>query len=254
VMARHTKAIILAAGRGSRLKAYTETRPKCLLPFGEKTLLQRQLESFAANGISDIRLVRGYLRETINYSGITYYENSDYLNNNILNSLFYAESALHGDVIVSYSDILFAPDVVAAILSSPHEISIAVDTDWRGAYVGRREHPVSEAELVKFDSQRTVARIGKGCHSADASGEFIGMMRLFGEGVAAFRSALHFAHQKYRDRPFQRAASFRTAYLTDLIQEMADNGMPTHCVTVSGAWREIDTPEDYERALAELRL
>jgi choline kinase len=253
-MTRNIKAIILAAGKGSRLNAYTKKRPKCLLPFGSKTLLQRQLESFAANGINDIRLVRGYMGDTINYSGITYYENSDYANNNILNSLFYAESALQDDVIISYSDILFGPDVVAAVLDTPHEISIAVDTDWRGGYVGRREHPVSEAELVKFDSQRAVLQIGKGIDDSDASGEFMGIMRLFGEGIEIFRSALHLAHRKYGDKPFQRAASFRKAYLTDLIQEMTDNGIPTHCVTVIGAWSEIDTPEDYERALVEWRL
>ena len=55
-----TKCLIVAAGLGSRLKGHTENNPKCMLDFGGKTLLQRQLSSYKANGIEDISLIRGY--------------------------------------------------------------------------------------------------------------------------------------------------------------------------------------------------
>ena len=84
---KKTKALIIAAGLGSRLKKHTKELPKCMLDFGGKTLLQRQLNSYK-NGIKDISLIKGYKKEKINYKGIKYFENTDYQNNNILNSIF----------------------------------------------------------------------------------------------------------------------------------------------------------------------
>ena len=86
----NNKALIIAAGLGSRLKKHTENLPKCMLDFGGKTLLQRQLDSYKKCGIKDISLIRGYKKEKINYKGIEYFENTDYKNNNILNLFFNA--------------------------------------------------------------------------------------------------------------------------------------------------------------------
>ena len=83
----NNKALIIAAGLGSRLKKHTENLPKCMLDFGGKTLLQRQLDVYKKCGIKDISLIRGYKKEKINYKGIKYFENTDYRNNNILKYL-----------------------------------------------------------------------------------------------------------------------------------------------------------------------
>jgi len=90
-----TKALIIAAGLGSRLKKHTENLPKCMLDFGGKTLLERQLEVYKKCKITDVSLIRGYKKEKINYKGIKYFENTDFRNNNILNSIFYAEDIEH---------------------------------------------------------------------------------------------------------------------------------------------------------------
>ena len=66
------KALIIAAGLGSRLKKHTKNLPKCMLDFGGKTLLQRQLDAYKKNGIKEISLIRGYKKEKINYKGIKY--------------------------------------------------------------------------------------------------------------------------------------------------------------------------------------
>ena len=107
-----TKCLIVAAGLGSRLKGHTEHNPKCMLDFGGKTLLQRQLSSYKENGIEDISLIRGYKKNKIKYKGIKYFDNNDYKDNNILNSIFYGEEVINGNIIISYSDILFEPFVV----------------------------------------------------------------------------------------------------------------------------------------------
>jgi choline kinase len=249
-MAATPKVIILAAGLGSRLKHYTADRPKCLLPFGSKTLLQHQLDAFAACGLTEIHLVCGYRKEKITHHGITYHENTDFPNNNILNSLFYAETAVNGPVIVSYSDILFEARIVAELLKSENDISILVDTDWRDYYVDRKDHPAAEAEAVIMEHWRVV-QIGKiVAADRDVDGEFIGMMKLTPRGANVITSHFHRAKAEFWNRPFQRAAVFQKAYLTDLLQHMADLGTPIHCVPIARGWKEIDTVEDYEKALA----
>ena len=245
------KAIIIAAGMGSRLKNYTEDLPKCMLDFQGKTLLQRQLDAYGECGINSISVIRGYKKEKINYTGLTYYENTDFENNNILISLFYGEQELSGNIIVSYSDILFEAAVVKRLLESEKDISIVVDIDWQGYYVGRKEHPIEEAEIVIFNANNEVLEIGKILTGKnDVYGEFIGMMKFSARGAEVFKKHFHRAKEIYWDRPFQRAETFQKAYITDLIQEMVGMGVSIHCVIIERGWKEIDTVEDFEKALA----
>ena len=244
------KALIIAAGLGSRLKKHTENLPKCMLDFGGKTLLQRQLESYKQNGIKNISLVRGYKKEKINYKDIKYFENKDYKNNNILNSIFYAEKVINGNIIISYSDILFDKSVVERTLKSDHDISVVVDIDWRGYYVGRKDHPISEAENVIFNSNNEVEKIGKiNTGNQEVHGEFIGMIKLSNRGTEIFKEHFHRLKKIYWNKPFQRAKIFQKAYLTDFIQELVDIGIKVHCVIIESGWKEIDTVEDYKKAL-----
>ena len=249
-----TKALIIAAGLGSRLKKHTENLPKCMLDFGGKTLLQRQIDAYNKNNIKDISLIRGYKKEKINYKGLRYFENKDYKNNNILNSIFYAEKIINGNIIISYSDILFDPIVVQRTIESNHDISVVVDIDWRGYYVGRKDHPISEAENVIFNSNNEVEKIGKiNTGNEDVHGEFIGMIKLSNRGAETFKEHFHRLKKIYWNKPFQRAQIFQKAYLTDFIQELVDIGIKVHCVIIASGWKEIDTVEDYKKALVGFR-
>ncbi len=247
---KKTKALIIAAGLGSRLKKHTENLPKCMLDFGGKTLLQRQLEAYKNSGVENISLIRGYKKEKIKYKGIKYFENTDYRNNNILNSIFYAEKVINGNIIISYSDILFDSSVVQRTLESNHDISVVVDIDWRGYYVGRKDHPISEAENVIFNSNNEVEKIGKiNKGNQEVHGEFIGMIKLSDHGTKIFKENFHRLKKIYWNKPFQRAKVFQKAYLTDFIQELVDIGIKVHCVIIESGWKEIDTVEDYKKAL-----
>jgi len=223
-----------------------------MLEFGDKTLLQRQLEAYQACGITEISVVRGYKKDKIDYEGLKYIENTDYENNNILNSLFYAEEAICGHVFCAYSDILFDAKVVQRVLESPHDISVVVDKDWRGYYDGRRDHPLEEAENIIFDADNKVISAGKIMATKnDVHGEFIGMIKFSPRGANVYKRYFHRSKKLYKGQPFQRAKVFEKAYLTDLIQEMADLGVPIHCVIIEQGWKEIDTIEDYEKALRD---
>lgn len=252
LMSTNYKAIIIAAGLGSRLKELTETHPKCLLKFGNKTLLQHQIDAYKNAGITKLSIVRGYKKECINLKNIKYFDNNDFAHNNVLNSLFYAEEEIIGDVIISYSDILFESSIVSRLMESNHDISIVVDIDWRGYYVNRKDHPIEEAENVIFDANNDVVKIGKiMTNKDDVHGEFIGMLKLSPRGSEIFKR--HFSRSKklYWDKPFQRAKLFQQAYITDLLQEMTDLGVKVHCVIIERGWKEIDTIEDFKKALLE---
>ena len=79
------------------------------------------------------------------------------------------------------------------------------------------------------------------------------MMKLTAAGAEVYKRHFHQAKQEYWGRPFQRSATFEKAYLTDLFQEMTDLGTAVHCVAIKQGWKEIDTVEDYEKAVKALK-
>jgi len=232
------RAIILAAGRGVRLGALGARLPKCLaVVLGGKTLLERQLEVLRSCGIRDICVVRGYRAEAIQEPGVTYVLNPRYAETGSLGSLACAAEQLEGDILVSYSDIWYEPAVVEPLIACAHELAIAVDPQWTDHYLGRTDHPIAEAEQVRFDLQGRAVRIGKiAAGTVEGNGEFIGLMKLSPAGCEMFRRSYH------------QADRLDGASVADLLQEMIDRGIPIHCEMIRGGWGEIDTAQDYRRA------
>lgn len=245
------KAIIIAAGMGNRMHGITADMPKCLLEFNGKPLLQIQMEILRSLGIRDISIIKGYKQEKIDFHGVKYYLNEDYANNNILESLFCAEPEINGDAIIHYCDIIYEKQVAEKLLACPNDISIVVDVNWKANYEDRQAHPLSEAENVDFDDRLMVRKIGKIMDGEKTSvpGEFIGMLKLSGKGADTFKRMYHASRGKYKDRPFQKAKSIKKAYITDMIQELVDNSIPVKCVAIHNGWQEIDTVEDFNKAI-----
>lgn len=242
------KAIIVAAGPSSRLRPLTNEKPKCLLEIGGKTILQRALGALAQNDIEKIVVVRGYQGHLLNYPGITYYENPNFRQNNILRSLFYAEDEMDDDFIFSYSDILYSKSVVEKLVRSQGDIALIVDVNWRQHYVGRDLHPISEAELVKVEKGK-VLRIGKDVVKVDeAHGEFIGLAKFTKSAAQAMRASFHQVAKECPAAPFHHASCLEKAYMTDMLQELINRGAWVQSVDIKGDWMEIDTPQDLEEA------
>lgn len=245
-MNKNFKAVIIAAGMGIRLKPLANNKPKCLLKIGGKTIMERQLETLRLCGITDIVVIRGYKKEKINFPGIKYYENTNYQNNNILNSLFYAQPEMDRAFITSYSDILFDKSVVEKLLEDKNDIAVVVDTDWREYYQGRTKHPASEAENVIIRDGKVV-EIGKHVTAEEAHGEFIGMVKFSEKGAEIFKKEFQRVKNQYWSKPFQKAATFEKAYLTDMLQELIDRGFAVYPVLIQKNWWEIDTDQDLKK-------
>jgi choline kinase len=254
------KAIIVAAGRGRRLGGSTAEIPKCMVRVNGLPILHWQLRAFAAAGIRDIVIVRGYLGERIDAGNfpVRFVDNPQWEHNNILASLMYATGEFSSGFYFSYCDIVYAPSVVtrlAAAARDPAAASLIIDRRWADAYQGRTLHPVAEAELTAVESagpQSRIHQVGKGAvPSAQAVGEFIGLAHFSAAGAAAldqtWQSALGAGGL---DAPFGRAKTLRQAYLTDALNAMAGTGQRLAPVFIDGQWREIDTQQDL--AAAEL--
>lgn len=242
------KAIIVAAGLGSRMKSLTEGRPKCSLPINGLSIFDRQLRAFRAAGIEDISVVVGHSASFFGaYPDVKKYVNEDYRENNILMSLMSASAELESDVIVCYSDIIFGENLPRELLPLKADFTAVTDLDWRENYVGRSDHPESQAEnVVVFDGM--VRAIGKHLNADQSTGEFIGMFALSQDGCEIWKRTFKEVQVEFDRGPFHQAMTFKNAYLTDMIQELVDRGFPIKSHSIRGGWMEIDTAQDYAAA------
>lgn len=251
------KAIIIAGGYGRRLLPLTENTPKCMLPVRGKPMIYYALQHFAACGITDVSIVLGYASEKIKQNmpyPINFFYHDRYPHTNILHGLFEASPKMDGEFICSYADIIYNELVLKELLACNDDIALVVDTDWKKNYIGRSLHPDTEAEKAVCAGNR-ITHIGKYIPIEHATGEFIGMAKFSAKGTQSWKEIFADVQKKYPfTAPFQHAATFERAYLTDLFQELIDRSFPVHAVFIQGGWREIDTYEDYVRAGGDLRI
>ena len=251
------KAVIVAAGRGSRLGPETAAIPKCMVQVAGRPILHRQMSALAAAGADEFVIVRGYLGERIAPSApnTRFVENREWASNNILASLLCAgDEVMRDGFLFSYSDIVFSPAHARAVAESRGDIALVIDRRWRDTYEGRVQHPISEAELastVTTPAGPAVDRVGKlVVPPEEAAGEFTGLARFSASGARALRDLWQEAVTGGLEQPFGRAAHLRQAYLSDALNALAGGGVHIAPVLVDGCWREIDTQEDLERAHA----
>ena len=259
-----TTAVILAAGFEEQLLPLIEDRPKAMLEIKGRSILERQVNLLRAAGISNIAVVRGYKAQAINLPGVRFFENPDYQSKGIAASLFAAEPALSGKVLILYGDILFDRTVLDRLLAGPAEVTLGVDRAWYDLYrtEGRspegaelaitQERPVPSHRFLSSEEPVEIQKIGQRIDKKAATGEFIGLACLSPQGVGWLREAYQASLRFPADQPFHEAPNFSQASLTDLLQEMIDQGRPVKAVEIYKGWLEVDTFEDYRRAWAKL--
>jgi len=241
------KAVIIGAGRGSRLRHLTSDIPKTLVPVLGRPMLDGILEALEFGGFSrkDVVFICGYRAEVIKerYPDLTYVENRDWENNNILLSLLCAREHLTGGFVSTYADIVYRKEIVRDLVASPHAIALGCDTDWRRRYTGRSQHPETDAEKLRAEGERVV-ELSRKIASEAAQGEFIGVMKQTAEGARQFLEAFDAAERAYRGLVFREGRSFEKAYLIDLLQHMIEGGAALHRADMHGGYMEIDTLQD----------
>lgn len=236
------KAIILAAGQGTRLKPLTDAIPKCLVPFKGRPILDHILLSLHQAGISDVTVVTGYRSDAVAARGIPTRHNPDFASTNMVHSLFCAEDLLEGDdVLVVYGDIVFRSGLVQELSRERAPISIAVNTRWRELWQLRMSDPLADAETLKLDAEGNIVELGKkACSYGEIQGQYTGLIRIAHEALPRVRSFYHGLDRKQ----LYDGKNFRNMFMTSFLQEIIDHLMPVKAVLIDGGWVEIDSIED----------
>ncbi|MDD5679948.1 MAG: phosphocholine cytidylyltransferase family protein [Candidatus Omnitrophica bacterium] len=233
------KAIILAAGRGSRLQGFTEDKPKCLNHLGDKTILERQVAVLRSAGIDDIIIVTGYKAEMLKKFGFKTYTNPRWAETNVLRSLLAAAEEFTEPAIVTYSDIFYGRDTVNRLVKENKDAVVVYDLDWRKLWSERFDNPLDDAESFKIGPDNRITEIGKRVKSLDEiEGQYTGLMRFT---PTAFGWIKDFA-VKQKDDALDRTD------MTSLLGSLITSGHPIYGMAIKGGWCEIDTERDLKLA------
>ena len=239
--------VILAAGMAKRLRPLTDTKPKCLLKVGERTLLERTVDAMRQAGITEFLVVTGYRGEMIrefleDYScrtsqsslpsqpSFTFLDNTDYEHNNNIYSLWMACQKVRGcDFLLMDSDILCDPAAVVRI-AQEQTAALAVN-----------RHELGEEEMkVVVDSDNRITEISKTCCPEDAMGESVGIERI----TADYSEAL--AHEL--DQMILQESLINIFY-ERAFERLIPQGHTFKVVDTTHYFSyELDTPEDFQRA------
>ena len=230
--------VILAAGMAKRLRPLTDTKPKCLLEVGGKTLLERTVRAMQQAGISEFVVVTGYRADQIREAlasiaspqNITFLHNADYEHNNNIYSLWMAGEVVRGkDFLLMDSDILCDPAAVVRIAEQT-EPALALN-----------RHECGEEEIkVIVDADNHIVEINKTCNPADAIGESVGIEKM----TADYSTALY----RELDQMILKEGLVDVFY-ERCFERLIPQGYTFRVVdTTSYFSYELDTPEDFQRA------
>ena len=230
------KGLIIAAGRGQRLGHLTDDRPKCLLKVGGRELLDWQVAALTCAAVEPLAVVRGYRGEMLDGYPVTLIDNVLWSSGNMGLSLLCAKHWLWDEGgIISYADILYAPETVRRLKQAPGALAVAYDRNWQALWERRMECPLSDAEQFRLSPDGAVATIGgRAAHLDEIEGQYMGLVKVTATGWRTLVKALEAMP------PFRQAKIDMTALLSLLI----DQGTRIDAVATPAAWMEVDTAED----------
>ena len=233
------RALILSAGKGSRLLPLTAERPKCLLEASGRTLLEWQLDALFDAGIAEMVVVTGFRPDLVEAviaardptrGRVETVFNPFYHVADNLGSVWMARAAMDRDCLLLNGDTLVPPELVDRLLAAPDSpICVAVD-----------EKPEYDADDMKVlhDGERLV-RIDKGLAAGACNAESVGLLRFRGEGRNAFLEAVE---------RIMRTPDGTSHFYLRVIDRLADTGIVAVASIAGIDWAEVDYPADYEAA------
>lgn len=231
------KAIILAAGRGSRMKGLTESNPKCLVEVAGKSLLDRQLIALRGAGITDIAIVTGYKSEMLTFKNITKFYNKRWADTNMVSSLSCAQSWLQEEeCIISYSDIFYDSSAVTSLINSQADIAITYDPNWLAIWGARFEDPLCDAETFRINAKNELLEIGNHPQSIkEVQGQYMGLLKFTPKGWKVVETLRQSLTQDLQDK----------MHMTGTLQKIVESNVSSiEAITYLGQWGEVDSEDD----------
>jgi phosphoenolpyruvate phosphomutase len=239
-------AVVLAASRGAALGSLTDDKPKCMIDVRGQPLLRRQVGMLNNAGVHNITVVRGYRKEAIDLSAIETVDNDRYAETGELYSLNCAREALDGPCLITYGDILYRDYMLHSLLRAEGDIVIVADALWRD---GEQPEDGQARDLVVCDREYstdylvdgpvTLRRAGGDVARDDATGEWIGLLKLSADGAAALSAALE---------AMAGEDGFEQADMLALFNRLIADGQEIRVQYITGQWLDIDDMQDLARA------
>ena len=231
------KAIILAAGVGSRIRPLTDNCPKSLLKINGKTILEMMLSHIQACGINEVVFVLGYLQNQIkDYVKtqfpdliVQFITNEKYEVTNTGYSLMLTKDFIQDSTFIKFdADVVFDINILTSLIASEYDNCLCIDKNIN--------LDAEEIKVIIKDDNRVV-KASKTVNPVDAIGESIGIEKISGETACTLFNELELMmkdeqyHQEYYEAAYER---------------LIEKDVPFHALDISGLkWTEIDTQEDF---------
>lgn len=232
------KGVVLAASRGDGLDALTTNRPKCMIPIGGVPVIEKLVQNLRAEGVRDISIVRGYCPEALSPEGATYYDNPRWHQTGELASLASARTALKGDVVFAYGDLVFKRYILHELMASDAAITLVVDVSRSFLETGRRADRVklSAPPPTTYDEREySLVAISSDLADDETHGEWIGLARASSEGTERLRQALDEILEQPGGEQSDMSALFR---------HLLDRGTEIRVIFIQRDWIDINGVQD----------
>jgi choline kinase len=231
------KAILLSAGKGSRLHPLTNDRPKCLIEFSGKSLLEWQLDALQAAGIAEVAVVTGFREDMVEQvvrsrKGVRTLFNPFFHVADNLGSVWLARQEFDCDTLLLNGDTLISHSLLRRVLESPKApITVTVDE--------KDEYDADDMKVLREGTR--LRRIGKALERGQYNAESIGLLAFRGEGGRLFIEQV--------ETMMRTSEGTRRWYLRAIDAIAAKVDVQT--VSIKGEeWQEVDFPEDLDKAAA----
>ncbi|MDC0961977.1 phosphocholine cytidylyltransferase family protein [Gammaproteobacteria bacterium] len=231
------KAIILAAGVGSRIRPLTDNCPKSLLKINGKTILEMMLSHIKTCGINEVIFVLGYLQDQIkDYVKtqfpdliVQFITNEKYEVTNTGYSLMLTKDFVKNSTFIKFdADVVFDINILKTLIASEYDNCLCIDKNIN--------LDAEEIKVIIKDDNRVV-KASKTVNPLDAIGESIGIEKISGEA----------AHTLFNDLELMmKDEQYHQEYYEAAYERLIEKDVPFYALDISGLrWTEIDTKEDF---------
>jgi L-glutamine-phosphate cytidylyltransferase len=216
-----------------------------------KPLLMHQVDILRAAGLTNITAIGGYLKDQL-YSVVDkVIVNEKFATTNMVESLMCASKTVQRGCVISYGDIVYSKALLEVLLAEDSDITVVVDDNWLEYWETRSDNPLLDAETLKFSVTNDLTEIGGKPVSLDEiESQYIGLIKVNARGGSKITET----YKRCSKNGLMNGKSFQNAYMTDLLQQMINDGIKIKALRTTELWVEIDTTDDLMSEITSERL